>query len=230
MPNMKRYRLLAKAEIDGAIRMPGYVFSLPEDVRPPHRGVVESHHGAGGIGSGMRDIPLAVEIDEDQEKKQAEMQERHARERADLDGTAARDELAKRQSEEAAALREEVGKRDLQLQQERETADLKARHESEAEGLKQKPPTPINLPPEDNEHDLRKRQDAEAKALEDKQAKEREAFEATHQAPVAEDVPASRPVLTEPEYAQSIADGPVVPLAPSVADRTPPRQTGLGVD
>lgn len=33
----KRYRLLARAEIDGAIREPGYVFTLAEGERGPHR-------------------------------------------------------------------------------------------------------------------------------------------------------------------------------------------------
>lgn len=41
---MKRYRLLATAQIDGGIREPGYIFTLPDDVKPPHR-AVHAHHG-----------------------------------------------------------------------------------------------------------------------------------------------------------------------------------------
>ena len=43
---MKRYRLLARAEMHGAIRDPGYVFHLPDGVLGPHRTVVADNRGA----------------------------------------------------------------------------------------------------------------------------------------------------------------------------------------
>ena len=42
----KRYRLLTRAEMHGAIRDPGYVFSLKDGELGPHRTVVASNHGA----------------------------------------------------------------------------------------------------------------------------------------------------------------------------------------
>jgi hypothetical protein len=41
----KRYRLLARAQMDGAVRDPGYVFTLAEGARGPHRTVVASNAG-----------------------------------------------------------------------------------------------------------------------------------------------------------------------------------------
>ncbi len=35
----KRYRLTARAQMDGELRDPGYVFTLPEGVKGPHRAV-----------------------------------------------------------------------------------------------------------------------------------------------------------------------------------------------
>src|SRR5258707_2610428 len=61
MPPGKRYRLLARAEIDGAIRDPGYLFTLPDGVRGPHRTVQSASHGALGHGV-YRDEPLYAEV------------------------------------------------------------------------------------------------------------------------------------------------------------------------
>jgi hypothetical protein len=38
----KRYRLLARAQVDGEVREPGYVFTLKDGERGPHRTVVAS--------------------------------------------------------------------------------------------------------------------------------------------------------------------------------------------
>lgn len=51
MQETKLYCLTATAEIDGAIRPPGYRFTLPEGVKGPHRTV------------GVKDVPLYVEVD-----------------------------------------------------------------------------------------------------------------------------------------------------------------------
>jgi hypothetical protein len=41
----KRYRLLARAQVDGEVRQAGYVFTLAEGTRGPHRTVVASNAG-----------------------------------------------------------------------------------------------------------------------------------------------------------------------------------------
>jgi hypothetical protein len=41
----KRYRLLARAQLDGEVREPGYVFTLADGERGPHRTVVASNAG-----------------------------------------------------------------------------------------------------------------------------------------------------------------------------------------
>jgi hypothetical protein len=41
----KRYRLLARAQIDGEVRQPGYVFTLADGERGPCRTVVASNIG-----------------------------------------------------------------------------------------------------------------------------------------------------------------------------------------
>jgi hypothetical protein len=41
----KRYRLLARAQVDGAVREPGYVFTLAEGGRGPHKTMVASNTG-----------------------------------------------------------------------------------------------------------------------------------------------------------------------------------------
>jgi hypothetical protein len=41
----KRYRLLARAQLDGEVRQPGYLFTLAEGARGPHRTIVASNAG-----------------------------------------------------------------------------------------------------------------------------------------------------------------------------------------
>jgi hypothetical protein len=41
----RRYRLLARAQLDGAVRDPGYVFTLAEGERGPHKTVVATNTG-----------------------------------------------------------------------------------------------------------------------------------------------------------------------------------------
>jgi hypothetical protein len=88
-PKPRRYRLLARTQLDGEVRQPGYVFTLGEGERGPHKTVVASNadgmawrrqHSAQEIerippGHGwtmpeeylptMRDEPLFEEIKED---------------------------------------------------------------------------------------------------------------------------------------------------------------------
>lgn len=75
MTEAKRYRLTARAEMYGAIREPGFEFTLPLDkdgneVLGPHRSVVASNHGAQitdheNAESGLVDVPLYEEVVED---------------------------------------------------------------------------------------------------------------------------------------------------------------------
>lgn len=63
----KRYRLLVRAQIHGAVRDPGYVFTLAEGELGPHRTVVASNHGAqitDHINGEQRleDVPLYEEV------------------------------------------------------------------------------------------------------------------------------------------------------------------------
>lgn len=73
MAEPKRYRLLERAEMNGALRDPGYVFTLAVDkdgkeIPGPHRTVVASNHGAqitdhiGGGASALTDVPLYEEV------------------------------------------------------------------------------------------------------------------------------------------------------------------------
>jgi hypothetical protein len=66
----KRYRLLAKAQMHGEVREPGYVFTLGDGEIGPHRTVVASSHGAQivdhiSMDQKLEDHPLYVEIDDD---------------------------------------------------------------------------------------------------------------------------------------------------------------------
>lgn len=66
---MTQYRLLARAELDGAIREPGYIFTLADGEIGPHRTVVASDHGAQitdhmNATQEMVDIPLYEEVKE----------------------------------------------------------------------------------------------------------------------------------------------------------------------
>lgn len=72
----QQYRLLARAELNGALRDPGYVFELATDadgkeIPGPHRSVVASNHGAqiadhiGADNNGLVDVPLYEAIKDD---------------------------------------------------------------------------------------------------------------------------------------------------------------------
>jgi len=75
MAEPKRYRLLERAEMNGALRDPGYIFTLSVDkdgveIPGPHRTVVASNHGAqitDHIGGEQRltDVPLYEEVKDD---------------------------------------------------------------------------------------------------------------------------------------------------------------------
>jgi len=64
---MKKYRLLAKAQIDGEVREPGYVFTLPEGVKGPMKTIITKHDQHNPIGGERilgkyEDIPLYEEV------------------------------------------------------------------------------------------------------------------------------------------------------------------------
>lgn len=67
----KRYRLTARAEIHGAIRDPGYVFTLKDGELGPHRTVSGSNHGAQLVdhiaqSPELIDVPLYEEIKDEE--------------------------------------------------------------------------------------------------------------------------------------------------------------------
>ena len=67
---MTLYRLLARAEMHGAIRDPGYQFTLADGELGPHRSVVASNHGAQitdhmNVEAGLVDVPLYEEVKDD---------------------------------------------------------------------------------------------------------------------------------------------------------------------
>jgi hypothetical protein len=43
--SQKQYRLLARAQIDGAVREPGYVFTLKDGERGPYKTIVQTNTG-----------------------------------------------------------------------------------------------------------------------------------------------------------------------------------------
>jgi hypothetical protein len=67
----KRYRLLARAQMDGEVREPGYVFTLAEGERGPHKTMVASNDRGMALTTPdeytpmMRDEPLYEEIKEE---------------------------------------------------------------------------------------------------------------------------------------------------------------------
>jgi hypothetical protein len=75
MAEPKRYRLLERAEMNGALRDPGYIFTLSVDkdgieIPGPHRTVVASNHGAQitdhiGGEQNLTDVPLYEEVKDD---------------------------------------------------------------------------------------------------------------------------------------------------------------------
>ncbi len=63
-PPVKRYRLLTRAHMDGALQDVGYVFTLAEGRLGPMRAAVASDHGANHEGNPGRlvDVPLYEEV------------------------------------------------------------------------------------------------------------------------------------------------------------------------
>lgn len=199
-----RNRLLARAEIDGAIRDPGYIFTLADGVLGPHRTVVASNHGAQitdhmNAVSEITDMPLYVPVDEDVEKEREAMTARHAEEIAALERDAERDALRRKHAEESAALAAKAAQRELVLAHEREDDTLKERQHAETAAFEARAgaePIHIPAPRETDEADLKKRHEAEAKALADKHATEAAALEGTK--PVAKpDADAGKPFLLD---------------------------------
>jgi hypothetical protein len=67
---MTKYRLLARSELHGAIREPGFIFELAEGEKGPHRTVVASDHGAQitdhlNTTETLTDVPLYEEVVDD---------------------------------------------------------------------------------------------------------------------------------------------------------------------
>jgi hypothetical protein len=87
----RRFRLTTRAVIAGAVREPGFVFSLAEGELGPHRTVVASNHGAQIVDhieqqQRLEDVPLYEPFEEPQEKLPAEesepLSQAHAADRA----------------------------------------------------------------------------------------------------------------------------------------------------
>lgn len=74
---VKRYRLLSRAQMYGAVRDPGYVFTLAEGELGPHRTVVASNHGAQitdhmNAEQDLIDQPLYEEVVEEEAEPKAD--------------------------------------------------------------------------------------------------------------------------------------------------------------
>lgn len=202
-----RNRLLARAEIDGALRDPGYIFTLADGVLGPHRTVVASNHGAQitdheNATADVLDVPLYVPIDGEVEKEREALAARHAEELAALERDPERDELRRKHAEEAAALGAKAAKRELELKHEREDDALKERQHAETASFQARAsaePIHVPAPRETKEEDLKKRHEAEAKALADKHATEQAALDGTKPA-VQEQatIDEGKPLLLDP--------------------------------
>jgi hypothetical protein len=107
----KRYRLLARAFMDGGLREAGHIFTLGEGELGPHRTVI---HGADSVHmenqrDADREIPKARDeplYEELVEAPEVPIEERHAQEVADFDNRANAEYgsmLARHQEERAAA-------------------------------------------------------------------------------------------------------------------------------
>lgn len=68
---VKRYALTARAQINGNLQEPGFVFTLKDGELGPHRTVVSSDHGANvaGQSGGLVDVPLYEKYQEPEEPK-----------------------------------------------------------------------------------------------------------------------------------------------------------------
>lgn len=86
----KQYRLLARAELHGAIRDPGFVFTLADGEVGPRRTVVASDHGAQitdhmNASESLVDVPLYEEVKEvtvAEVETEAEISDAHAADKA----------------------------------------------------------------------------------------------------------------------------------------------------
>lgn len=58
----KKYMLIARAEVNGAVQEPGYIFTLEDGTKGPHKTV-------GVNGPGAHDVPLYEEWKEPEPKK-----------------------------------------------------------------------------------------------------------------------------------------------------------------
>lgn len=90
---MTHYRLLARAELDGAIREPGYLFALADGEKGPHRTVVASDHGAQitdhmNATQDMVDVPLYEEVKDEPKplvgSKEPKISDEHAKDKAKI--------------------------------------------------------------------------------------------------------------------------------------------------
>ncbi len=84
----KLYELMARAQMHGALREPGYRFTLEDGEKGPHRTVVASNHGAqvanqDAVG-GVVDEPLYREVTE---RVTEPIEARHERERTALEAS-----------------------------------------------------------------------------------------------------------------------------------------------
>lgn len=73
---MAKYRLTARAQMDGEVREPGYLFELKDGERGPHRTQVSDHGSAGAL----RDVPLYVPAEEPKEELKEVVAEQPAEE------------------------------------------------------------------------------------------------------------------------------------------------------
>jgi hypothetical protein len=194
----KRYRLLGRAEMNGAIREPGYVFELPDGVLGPHRTVIARHDGASlaaGVPQGV-DEPMYEEIDTTLDDERAALAERHAAERADAEGTKQRDELAEKHAAESADMRAKIEASSRAARQAKERADLEARQAREQEGFKVRVaaavPPPV-YPAETDEEALKARQERELAELSERHKQEDAARAAAIEASPTPAKPAPEP-------------------------------------
>lgn len=171
---MPRIRLLATCQINGTIHHAGEIVEIPEGQRGPHRTVVASGHGAqiaapryqgdndpdaGYVRQPLLDQPLYELVDEDIEREQTEMRERHAAELAELEKTAGRDELLKRQAVERAELHRKrmVSAERQRHEQEAGALEERQRQEMEAFEKREQNRTPGPPPPETDKDALESR-------------------------------------------------------------------------
>jgi hypothetical protein len=217
-----RYRLLERAQIDGAVQEPGYIFTLPPGVRPPYESRHAGHQTMNPVDGSMNlppmtpDRPMFEPVDEAVEKESADMAARHAKELDELDLTKKREALLKKHAEERAALRVKAADAAAKRRQDEESAWLKERQAAEAKAYKDKAPVSVPTPTDATEADLKARHAAEAKKLAEDHAAEEKALKEKNAPPAAATAaPAAAPVT--PAKAWSVADEhPKPPATPQV--------------